>query len=229
MSDKITWYGHAALLLEISGKQVLIDPFLDGNPAACITADEADAEFILVTHGHEDHLGDTIPIAQRTGALVISNFEISEWLRGKGLRTHGQSIGGGFRHPFGYLKLTQALHSSSLPDGSHGGSPSGFLVTTLSGHKIYLAGDTGLFYDMRLIGEEGIDLAVLPIGDNYTMGPDDAFRAVRLLNPSYVLPIHYGTWDLIRQDVGAWVNQVEDETSTRVVALQPCQSFTLPE
>src|SRR4030042_2612973 len=106
-------------------------------------------------------------------------------------KTHGQHLGGGFRHPFGYLKLTLALHGSSLPDGSYGGNPAGFLLTTTDGKKIYLAGDTGLFYDMKLIGEEGIDLAVIPIGDNFTMGPEDALRAVKLLNPQRVIPIHY--------------------------------------
>lgn len=229
MSDKITWYGHSALALEINGRQVLVDPFLDGNPASCIQAEEVDPEFILVTHGHGDHLGDTISIARRTDSLVISNFEISEWLRNKGVKAHGQHIGGGYRHPFGHVKLTIAMHGSMLPDGSNGGSPAGFLVTTLSGHKIYIAGDTGLFYDMRLIGMEGIDLAVLPIGDNYTMGPDDALAAVKLIGPTYVLPVHYGTWDLISQDAVGWANRVEDETQTRVILLQPGEAFTLPE
>ncbi len=229
MSDKITWYGHSALALDLNGKQVLVDPFLDGNPVSCIQADEVEPEFILVTHGHDDHLGDTVSIAQRTGALVISNFEISEWLRKKGLKAHGQHIGGGYKHPFGHVKLTMAMHGSMLPDGSYGGNPAGFLITTLAGHKIYLAGDTGLFYDMRLIGMEGVDLAVLPIGDNYTMGPDDAFSAVKLIEPTYVIPVHFGTWDLIAQDVVSWANRVEDETRTKVIQLQPCESFTLPE
>ena len=229
MSDKLTWYGHATIGLDIDGKQILVDPFFEGNPVSNVSADEVDAEYILVSHGHDDHIGDTISIAKRTGALVISNDEIANWLRNQGVKTHGQHLGGGYRHPFGYVKLTLALHGSALPDGSNGGNPAGFLITTLSGHKIYLAGDTGLFSDMRLIGEEGIDLAVLPIGDNYTMGPDDALRAVKLLQPTYVIPIHFSTWNLIAQDAYAWASRVEDETDAKVKILQPSESFTLPD
>ncbi len=227
MSCKIYWYGHAALGLETGGYHLLVDPFLTGNPAASITPDKVEADYILVTHGHSDHLGDTEEIARRTGALVISNNEIAVWLGAKGLKTHGQHLGGGFKYPFGYLKLTLATHGSGLPDGSDGGNPAGFLLTTNDGKKIYLAGDTGLFGDMRLIGEEGLDLAVIPIGDNYTMGPDDALRAVRLLQPRHVIPIHFNTWDLIKQDARAWASRVESANGVKAHVLRPGESFEL--
>jgi L-ascorbate metabolism protein UlaG (beta-lactamase superfamily) len=134
---------------------------------------------------------------------------------------------GGVLHPFGYLKLTQALHGSMLPDGSYGGNPTGFLLTSSGDERLYLAGDTGLFGDMRLIGEEGIDLAALPIGDNFTMGPDDALRAVKLLEPKHVIPVHYNTWELIEQDPHAWAEQVKKETSAIPHVLKPGESFQL--
>ena len=160
-------------------------------------------------------------------ATVIANAEISGWFSAKGIKTHAQHLGGGFRHPFGYLKLTLALHGSALPDGSYGGNPAGFLLTTNRGEKLYLAGDTGLFGDMRLIGEEGLDLAAIPIGDNYTMGPNDALRAVKLLQPKVVVPIHYNTFPLIQQDVNAWKKRVEAETETRVEVLSPGGTVTI--
>jgi L-ascorbate metabolism protein UlaG (beta-lactamase superfamily) len=227
MSFKITWYGHAALGFETGGYHVLVDPFLTGNPVASTQADKVAADFILITHGHSDHVGDTVPIAKRTGALVISNAEISNWMEAKGAKAHAQHIGGGYKHPFGYLKLTLALHGSSMPDGANGGNPVGFLLTTQDGKKIYMAGDTGLFGDMRLIGEEGLDLAVIPIGDNYTMGPDDALRAVKLLAPKHVIPIHFNTFDLISQDGKAWAARVEKETGAKVHVLKPGESFEL--
>lgn len=227
MSTRLIWYGHATIGLEIGGYHVLVDPFFTHNPAASTTAAHVPADFILVSHGHNDHLGDAEPIAKRTGALVISNFEIASWLAKKGIKTHGQHIGGGHSHPFGYLKLTQAIHGSALPDGSNGGNPAGFLLTTLDGKKIYMAQDTGLFGDMRLIGEEGIDLAVLPIGDNFTMGPDDALRAVKLIQPKHVIPIHYNTFDLIAQDGDAWAERVEAQTSAKVHVLKPGETFSL--
>ncbi|WP_299029823.1 metal-dependent hydrolase [uncultured Thermanaerothrix sp.] len=228
MSLTLTWYGHATLGLKIGDYDVLVDPFFSGNPAASTGADRVKAQFILVSHGHGDHIGDTVAIAKRTGALVISNFEICNWLAAKGVKTHAQHIGGGHRHPFGYVKLTPALHGSALPDGSYGGNPAGFLITTHEGKKVYLAGDTGLFGDMRLIGEEGLDLAVIPIGDNYTMGPEDALRAVKLLQPKHVIPIHYDTFNLIAQDARTWAQRVEQETTAQVHLLRPGESFTLP-
>ncbi|MCY2964311.1 MAG: metal-dependent hydrolase, partial [Planctomycetota bacterium] len=189
MTTQLTWLGHSAWLLETAGKKVLIDPFFTGNPAATISADKAEADFILISHGHGDHVGDAVDIAKRTGALVIANYEIIEWLSGQGVtHAHAMNTGGGHSFPFGHLKLTIAHHTSMLPDGSNGGCPVGFLIRLNDGRRIYHAADTGLFYDMKLIGEEGIDLAILPIGDNYTMGPDDALRAVRLIQPQVVIP-----------------------------------------
>ena len=227
MTFKLTWYGHAALGLEAGGYHVLVDPFLTDNPAASVSPENVQADFILISHGHSDHIGDSVEIARRTGATIISNFEIANWFAAKGLKTHGQHIGGGFNPPFGYLKFTLALHGSVLPDGTNGGNPAGFLLYTNDGQKIYMAGDTGLFGDMRLIGEEGIDLAVLPIGDNYTMGPDDALRAVKMITPKNVIPIHYNTYPLITQDEKGWAARVQEETKTKVQLLNPGESFSL--
>ena len=224
--NKFTWYGHATLGLETDGHKLLIDPFFTDNPSAPVTADEMEANFILVSHGHGDHVGDTVSIAERTDALVISNFEIANWFETQGVsKVHPQHLGGGFQHPFGYLKLTLALHGSALPDGSYGGNPAGFLLTTNDGKKIYMAQDTGLVGDMQLIGDEGIDLAVIPIGDNFTMGPDDALKAVKFLRPKVVIPIHYNTWDLIAQNPISWADRVEDEMQARVVVLAAGESF----
>lgn len=227
MSTIFTWYGHATIGLDCGGITLVVDPFFSGNPAATVKAQDVRADFVLISHGHGDHVGDALEIARRCGATVIANAEISSWFSAKGIKTHAQHIGGGYQYPFGYLKLTQALHGSALPDGSDGGNPAGFLLTTKAGEKIYLAGDTGLFGDMRLIGEEGLDLAAIPIGDNYTMGPEDALRAVRLLQPKVVIPIHYNTFPLIQQDVNAWKRRVETETDTRVEALMPGESLTI--
>ena len=228
MASKLTWHGHATLGLETGGYKLVIDPFFDGNPAASTSPEAVEADYLLVSHGHGDHVGDSVAIAKRTGATIISNHEIVSWLGKQGVeKTHGQHIGGGHAHPFGYLKLTLALHGSMLPDGSNGGNPCGFLLTTNDGKKLYFAQDTGLFGDMKLIGEEGLEVAVIPIGDNYTMGPDDALRAVKLLAPKVVIPIHYNTWDLIAQDAQAWAKRVEQETKTKVVVLKPGESYSV--
>ncbi len=224
---RLTWYGHACFLIETGTTRLLIDPFLTGNPQASVTADEVSADVILVTHGHADHLGDTVAIARRCGAMVVSNFEICNWLTAQGVeKVHPQHIGGGFDHPWGRLKLTAALHGSALPDGSYGGNPSGLLFSAEE-KTVYHAGDTGLFYDMKLIGDEGIDCAILPIGDNFTMGPADALRAVQLLRPARVIPIHYDTFDVIRQDAAAWAAEVTEATGVPVSVLQPGESLEL--
>jgi L-ascorbate metabolism protein UlaG (beta-lactamase superfamily) len=228
MNCKITWLGHSALMIDTNGLHILIDPFLQDNPSAALSPKDVHADFILVSHGHSDHVGDTVSIARRCNSTVISNIEIADWLEGtEGIKVHGQQIGGGYQHPFGYLKLTQAIHGSGLPDGTYGGLACGFLLTTQDGLKIYAACDTGLFGDMRLIGEEGIDLAFLPIGDNYTMGPADALRAVKLLNPKMVIPYHFNTWDLIAQDPQTWAEKVRTETRTKAEVLKPGESVTI--
>jgi L-ascorbate metabolism protein UlaG (beta-lactamase superfamily) len=228
MVTRIRFLGHAAMALETAGYHILIDPFFTGNPKAAITADQAEADFILISHGHSDHVGDSIAIAKRTDATIICNYEISVWLEQQGIqKVHGQQHGGGFDHPFGRVKLTLAFHGSALPDGSNGGNPCGFLIDLKDGKKIYHAADTGLFGDMRLIGEEGIDLAILPIGDNYTMGPDDALRAVKLIQPRKVIPVHYDTFPLIAQDASAWAARVKAETKAEAIVLQPGEETLL--
>jgi L-ascorbate metabolism protein UlaG (beta-lactamase superfamily) len=221
----IRFLGHACFELTEGDTRVLIDPFLTGNPKAAAKADEVSADLILVSHGHGDHVGDAVAIAQRTGATVVANYEIAGWLEKQGLsKVHGMQHGGGFNFPFGRVKMTLAFHGSMLPDGSNGGNPAGFLITTKEGKKIYDAADTGLFGDMRLIGEEGLDLALVPIGDNYTMGPDDAVRAVKFLAPRKVVPIHYNTWPPIAQDAEAWARRVRQEAKVEAVVLKPGES-----
>jgi L-ascorbate metabolism protein UlaG (beta-lactamase superfamily) len=224
---RITYHSHACFGIKVGGTHLLIDPFLTGNPLADVSAEQVAADYILVSHGHGDHVGDTVAIAQRTGAKTISNFEIQSWLLAQGVESsHPLHIGGGFDFPFGRVKLTIAHHGSMLPDGSYGGNPAGFLLT-LEEKKIYHACDTGLFYDMKLIGEEGLDLAILPIGDNFTMGPDDALRAVKFLAPKVVIPIHYDTFDVIKQDPHAFAGRVEAETSAQCVVLKAGQTYDL--
>lgn len=228
MSHTITWHGHGTFSLDLDGTRVVVDPFFAGNnPAAKTGADDVEADFILQTHGHGDHIADTVSLASRTGAQVIGNFEICTWINNQGHEnTHALNTGGGVDLAFGRVKMTPALHSSGLPDGSYGGDPCGYVVT-VGGQNIYLAGDTALFSDMTLIGDVGLDLAIIPIGDNFTMGPDDALKAVGYLKPKAAIPCHYNTWPLIEVDVNAWAGRVKAETDANPVVLGIDESHTL--
>lgn len=219
------WLGHGSWALTAGSHRILIDPFLDEQPTAPVKAADVDADFILVSHGHFDHVADVASIANRTDATVVSNFEISQWLSGQHAVKNvvGMNLGGGVELPFGKLKLTLAHHSSMLPDGSNGGSAGGFLLET-GEKRIYFACDTALFLDMKLIGSAGLDLAVLPIGDLYTMGVDDSIEAIGLLNPKRVLPAHYNTWPPIEQDAAGWAQRVRAHTSAEPVVLEPGQT-----
>lgn len=224
---KLTWYGHATWLLEMGGHKILIDPFLDHNPASPVKAAEVDAGFILVSHGHEDHMADAATVANRCGATLVSNFEIASWFAKKhGVKnTIGMNLGGTVKLSFGTVKSTIAFHSSTLPDGSAAGNPGGFLIDA-GGKRIYFACDTALFSDMQLIGASGLDAAVLPIGDHFTMGPDDAIAAVKLLACKKVFPSHYNTWPPLAQDADAWVRRVRQETTVEPIVLKPGESAT---
>ncbi|MEZ6092260.1 MAG: metal-dependent hydrolase [Pirellulaceae bacterium] len=221
MSAKLQWLGHGSWLIECKGHRLLLDPFLNDNPSAKMKADELDnIGHILVSHGHADHVGDTASIAKRCQSQVLAMVEVAGWLESQGVaNTVGMNLGGSFSLPFGAVQMVPALHSSSMPDGSYGGNPAGF-VFTFDHTRIYFACDTALFSDMQLIGRKGIDTAILPIGDHYTMGPRDSVEAIKLIRPRQVLPAHYNTWPVISQDAAAWARLVTSETDAKPVVLQ---------
>ena len=228
MSLKIRWFGHGTYGLDIGSHRIVVDPFFaPDNPACPVSCDEVEADFILQTHGHGDHISDTVSLARRTGALVIANFEICNWIAEHGHdNTHGMNIGGGYLFPFGRVEMTLALHSSGLPDGAYGGNPGGFLVTA-EGRKLYFAGDTAVFSDMSMIGDEGLDVAVLPIGDNFTMNAQSSLRAIGFLRPKVVIPGHYDTWPIVAQDARAWEVKVRENTDAEPVVMAPGESYTV--
>jgi L-ascorbate metabolism protein UlaG (beta-lactamase superfamily) len=196
----LTFLGHSAFTVDLTRSTLAIDPFISGNPSAKVTREGVKADYVLLTHGHPDHLGDGIEIAKRNKATIIAPFELATYCASQGAEIHAMHIGGAHDFPFGRVKLTIAAHGSGFPSEQgmlYMGNPCGFLIIA-DGKTIYHAGDTGLFYDMKLIGEMNrIDVALLPIGGNFTMDIDDAAKAVELLNPRLAIPMHYNTFDLI--------------------------------
>jgi L-ascorbate metabolism protein UlaG (beta-lactamase superfamily) len=202
---KFTYYGHACFAVEAGGKTLLFDPFITPNPLADkIDLKKIPADFILISHGHSDHVADVVEIAKRTGATVIAPFEVGSWFEAKGLENvQAMNHGGAARTPFGRVKLTAAIHSSSMPDGSYGGNPAGFVLETSDGN-FYYSGDTALTSDMKLIGEQTkLRFAVLPIGDFFTMGIDDALRAADFVGATKIVGVHYDTFPPIKLDRAA--------------------------
>jgi len=221
---RITFIGHATVEVRFRDKSVLIDPFISDNPSTNQNADDFTPDAILLTHGHEDHTADALPIAKRSNCPIVAMVELAEFLQSQGAPNGiGMNIGGPTKYEFGTVALTPAFHSSSI-GGKYMGMPSGVILTTPEGFKIYHAGDTGLFSDMQLIGEEGLDVAIIPIGSHFTMDPKAAAKAVELLRPKYVIPVHYNTFPPIEQDAQAFKADVEGRTSSQVIVLNPGES-----
>lgn len=225
-----TWHGHGCFSVDLEGTKLLFDPFLSDSPTADVGPADLEADYILLSHGHGDHFGNAVEIAERTGATIIAIYELASYCGAKGLNAHPMSIGGAHDFPFGKVKLTIAHHGSALieEDGRplYLGSPCGFLIKTEE-KTLYFSGDTGLFLDMKLIGDRNrIDLAFLPIGDNFTMGIEDAVTAAEYLKPKVVIPMHYGTWELIDTDPNAFKEGVE-KLGIKGVVLEIGESYTI--
>lgn len=218
---KLKYIGHAAFYFETTHVKGIIDPFITNNPQATIQLEDIeDLTHIFITHGHGDHIGDTVALAQKHKAMIITNFEISTYLATQGLQAHPMHIGGRTTFDFGTVKMTPALHGSAIqtPDGPvDGGSPGGFLIT-IDGVTLYHAGDTGLTMDMQLLASENVDVALLPIGGNFTMDVQDAVRAVGFIQPKKVVPMHYNTFGMIQADPEVFKAEVKD---AEVIIMKP--------
>jgi L-ascorbate metabolism protein UlaG (beta-lactamase superfamily) len=222
---KVTFFGHAAFLLDNGKDRVIIDPYISGNPHAAVKPEELKVNYIVVTHGHGDHFGDAIEIAKNNDATIISVAELSRYCTSKGTKAVGLGIGGSREFPFGRVKLTIAHHTSFI-EGQCMGAAVGVIVT-MDSKNVYHCGDTGLFYDMKLIGEmTPVDLMLVPIGDNYTMGIDDAVKAVELCNPKVALPMHYSSTGLVKAEPDIFADKV-NKIGKKVVIVQPGETIEI--
>ncbi len=223
---QIRYLGHSAFEITDGKWNLLIDPFITGNPACPVKAEELHPQYILVTHLHDDHVGDTVAIAKRTGATVITSFEGGQALAAQGVKVADMALGGKRRFDFGLVRVTLAFHGF----GPTGGHACGFVIH-IGGKRIYHAGDTALFSDMKLLNgvieEPGIDVAMLPIGDNYTMGPEDAAVAVEWIRPKVVIPMHWGTFPVLVQDASDFAARVRETGASQPVVLRPGETYTL--
>ncbi|CRK84405.1 metal-dependent hydrolase [Neobacillus massiliamazoniensis] len=212
---RISYHGHSVVQIQTNGKTIMIDPFITGNPLTDLKAEDVKVDVIILSHGHNDHVGDTVELAKRDHALVVANADLGTFLSWQGVNTHEMHIGGSYQFAFGKVKLTQAFHGSGFVTKNNEmiycGMPAGILFMN-EGKTIYHAGDTGLFSDMKLIGERHpIDIAFLPIGDNFTMGPEDAAYAAKLLNAKMVVPMHYNTFPPIKQDPHKFIKMLDSQ------------------
>ena len=225
MPDSLTFFGQAAFLLETKNESILLDPFFTGNSEAPVDAEALRADYILVTHGHGDHIGDTIEIAKRCQSTVVANADLCGWFQRNGVKNCAPLYHGGTRHfSFGSVKAVRADHGSMTPDGKYGGLALGFIIELQNKLKIYFAGDTGLFGDMRMIGDEGIDIALLPIGDLFTMGGEDAIKAVELIRPKIAIPMHTAPTGANAKE---WAKAVTERTGAVGLALTPGQKHEI--
>jgi len=224
---KLKYFSHSAFQITTdASKKILIDPFLDGNPTSPVKSKDVDADFIILTHGHGDHIGDSFSIAKRCGSLFICCNELANYCSSKGFNAHNMHIGGSHSFEFGRVKFTIAHHGSMTSDNYYAGEASG-VILSIDGKNLYHTGDTGLFYDMKLIGEmTPLDYMLLPIGDNYTMGVTDAVKAVELANPKTAIPIHYNTFPVIQSDPEEFKKRVE-ATGKKVIVLKFGQEILL--
>lgn len=217
---RLTFHGHATCsIVTDAGVRIVVDPFFDKNPVCDVPVADVEADFVLVTHGHADHIADAVPLAQRTGAQVVSTVEVVEFLETRGVtHTHGMNIGGAWDFPFGRLKLVHAIHGGrvQLEGGGAFTTPCAGFLLEVDGCRVYHAGDTALTMDMKLLHGR-VDVALLPIGDNFTMGPEDAARAVEFIEPRVVVPIHYDTWPVIAQDPEAFRARVGGRAAVEIL------------
>ncbi len=207
--SELTYLSHSSFIINHDGHSIIIDPFINGNPTMPVAFDSLKPDFVVLTHAHGDHLGDGIALAKQHNATIIAVNELANYAASKGCKAHNMHIGGSWQFPFGRLKFTIAHHGSAAPDGTYMGSPAGVLLM-LDGKTVYHCGDTGLFLDMKLIGElHPVDYMLLPIGDNFTMGIDDGVKAVEFVNPKLAIPMHFNTFPVIKADPGEFKRKVE--------------------